>query len=255
MVDSDPSDQELLEAIARGIPAELVACDSGNEGLKRASQVPFDVIVLDILMPDMSGYELCRQLKARPDTADIPILFVTARNREEDVLAGFEALAFDFISKPYQPRELRARILVALRMRDLMEELAVRVRCYERCLSIGRQLAEAEAAGDAERIINAELEQMLAIFESDGLSFSLTGRPDFFTAGDCTGRLAAEIPFQHARMEGVFRIFRPVSCDADEKSRLAEVCGVLARGIKRHPDLLQLRRTPSGSPVTNQIPA
>jgi CheY-like chemotaxis protein len=238
LVDDSPADHELIGAVLAGIDAELVSVATGKEGLDKASSEPFDAILLDILMPDLSGYEICRKLKADSETAEIPIIFVTARNREEDILRGFEALAFDFVLKPFHPRELRARVLNALRMKSLLDELRTRIRSYERCLRVGRELAQAASPADARRIINRELTGLVGDFEADGVSYSLHDRPDFIVSGDPTGPVAAEIPFRHAGLEGDLRLHRRIPCDPEECARLADFTGTLTRGLRRNPDLL-----------------
>ncbi|HWC65302.1 MAG TPA: response regulator, partial [Thermoanaerobaculia bacterium] len=108
VVDPNEEERDLVAATARELPAECDWCTAGDEALRRIGERSYDVILLDVLMDDNSGYELCRALKADPESADVPILFATTRNRAEDVLDGFQALAFDFLVKPYRPRELRA---------------------------------------------------------------------------------------------------------------------------------------------------
>src|SRR6266851_1532105 len=73
-----------------------------------------DLAVLDVVMPEMSGLEVCRELRGNPDTADVPIIILTARGQRTDIDAGYEAGANDYIVKPFSPRELADRIRVLL---------------------------------------------------------------------------------------------------------------------------------------------
>jgi DNA-binding response OmpR family regulator len=88
---------------------------SGVQGIQQARQVRPDVIVLDIIMPGMDGYEVCRRLRDDPLLANTPILFLTAKGRTEDRIEGFQAGADDYITKPFSLRELELRIQAILR--------------------------------------------------------------------------------------------------------------------------------------------
>jgi DNA-binding response OmpR family regulator len=230
VVDHDNSEQELVSSIVAGLSAELVWCGSGAEGRRLASEQNFDAIVLDILMPDNSGYELCGALKAVPQKSDIPILFVTARHRAEDVLEGFASLAFDFLVRPYRPRELRARLRNALRTRALLEELKVRVRFYDRCLRISRALSQPEELGSIAPRITELMAEIAEAYEADGVSVSIQGRP-LYSWGDLATPVAVEIPRPG---DSVFRLHREIPCDEDETSRLVELSDLLSTGIRRY---------------------
>ena len=231
-MDHDDSEKDLVASIVAGLSAELVWCGSGAEGRRLAAERRFDAIVLDILMPDNSGYELCGALKADPAMADIPILFVTARHRAEDVLEGFASLAFDFLVRPFRPRELRARLRNALRTRSLLEELRVRVRFYERCLRISRSLSELEDVGSIAPRLAELMADIAEAYEADGVSISVQGRP-IYSWGDLGTPVAVEIPRDG---DSVFRLHRGTPCDADESSRLVELSELLLAGIRRsHP--------------------
>jgi len=97
-----------------------VALD-GKTGLELAHSYPPDLILLDIVMPGMDGIEVCRQLKADPATKNIPVIFLTVRNEPKDITAGFEAGAVDYIAKPFNIHEVRARIRVHLELKRSRE--------------------------------------------------------------------------------------------------------------------------------------
>ncbi|MFN7035794.1 MAG: CpaE family protein, partial [Bellilinea sp.] len=88
---------------------------SATEALTAIPKVMPDLVILDVMMPEMDGYQLCRRLRDRPDTARLPILILTSLNQLEERLKAFEAGADDFIPKPFQPQEFLARVQVALR--------------------------------------------------------------------------------------------------------------------------------------------
>jgi diguanylate cyclase (GGDEF)-like protein len=104
----------------------LVVASSGLEGLKMAASHSPDLILLDIVMADMDGYEVCRKLKTNAGTKNIPIIFVTAMDREEDETRGLEIGGLDYITKPFSPPIVRARVRIHLelkRHRDFLENL------------------------------------------------------------------------------------------------------------------------------------
>jgi DNA-binding response OmpR family regulator len=94
---------------------------SGDEALAYARRHPVDVVILDVMLPGLSGLEVCRALRADKATADIPIIIVTARGEEADRIVGLEIGADDYVSKPFSPAELVARIRALLRRTKRVE--------------------------------------------------------------------------------------------------------------------------------------
>ncbi len=88
---------------------------NGEEGLKKIRTTKYDLILLDIMLPGIGGFELCKLLKEDPESSEIPIIFLTARTLEADKVLGLELGADDYITKPFSPRELIARIKAVLR--------------------------------------------------------------------------------------------------------------------------------------------
>lgn len=107
---------------------KIVAAKSGDQALRRLETPPLpDLILLDIVMPGMDGYEVCRRLKADPRTRDIPVIFITGKNDEEHEAKGFQAGAVDFITKPFSPVVGMARVKTHLELKrrgDILEKLA-----------------------------------------------------------------------------------------------------------------------------------
>lgn len=127
IIDDQPSTLQALALTLRDTYALLVA-GTGQEALDLAkSRVP-DLILLDVMLPDISGFDVCRALKADPDLQSIPIIFVTARDETEDEAAGLDIGAIDYIGKPFAPAIVRARVrnhLELKRQRDLLERIAM----------------------------------------------------------------------------------------------------------------------------------
>jgi DNA-binding response OmpR family regulator len=115
VVDDDPEVAKSIEASLRKHHYKVFVVYSGVEAIKEARRHPPDLIVLDVLMPDMDGLETCRQLRIDPALMDIPILFLTALGRPEDRVAGFRAGADDYLTKPFNLEELQLRIKAILR--------------------------------------------------------------------------------------------------------------------------------------------
>jgi len=96
---------------------------SGEEALNRLRETPFDLILLDVMMPRLDGFQVCSRLKEDPRTAGIPVIFLTARTDEESIERAYEVGGIDYVSKPFRTRELAARVRVQLRQLDLIERL------------------------------------------------------------------------------------------------------------------------------------
>ncbi len=97
---------------------------SGKDGIARAKKVYFDLILLDIMMPEMDGFEVCRLLKKDVETKDIPVIFLTAKTDEESLKKGFESGGIDFISKPFKTYELLARVNTHIQLKLVQEQLS-----------------------------------------------------------------------------------------------------------------------------------
>ena len=117
VVDDAPQNLRLLSGLLRGSYRVSVAV-GGREALDLAAARPPDLILLDISMPGIDGFEVCRRLKAAPATRDIPVIFVTGMMEEEGRSRGLEAGGSDFIVKPIDPEALQAKIKACLGNRE-----------------------------------------------------------------------------------------------------------------------------------------
>jgi two-component system phosphate regulon response regulator PhoB len=115
VVEDEAPIQELLQFNLERKKYRVKVVDSGEEALTLASQFQPDLILLDIMLPGADGLEVCKRLKADPKTTRIPIIMLTALCEEADVVAGLELGADDYITKPFSPRVLLARVKAALR--------------------------------------------------------------------------------------------------------------------------------------------
>ncbi len=108
-VDDTPQNIRLLEAVLVPCGYRVVAATSGAEALERLAVEPIDLVLLDVVMPGMDGYEVCRALRKRPETSFLPVVMITASGEQEKVRA-LEAGADDFITKPFLPEEVVGRV-------------------------------------------------------------------------------------------------------------------------------------------------
>jgi len=106
---------------------DVVCCDNGPDALKVAAEEPQpDLVLLDIMMPDMNGFEVCEKLKADEKTAHIPVIFVTALTDEEDEERGFKLGAVDFVRKPFSLLIIKARLKIQLELKQRRDKLEKR---------------------------------------------------------------------------------------------------------------------------------
>lgn len=124
VIEDDDIVARTIERSLRGDEFRVLITNSGVEGLKAARRHAPDLVILDIIMPGMDGYTVCREMRSDPLLKDIPILFLTAKIKDEDKIAGFKAGADDYLSKPFNIDELILRLRAILR-RARKPELAI----------------------------------------------------------------------------------------------------------------------------------
>jgi two-component system phosphate regulon response regulator PhoB len=117
LVEDEPAIQELIVVNVELAGHEAVRADSAEQALESIRDSLPDLVLLDWMLPGMSGVDFARRLRAEKRTRDVPIIFLTARSEERDKLAGLELGADDYVTKPFSPRELLARIKAVLRRR------------------------------------------------------------------------------------------------------------------------------------------
>ncbi len=113
-------DKDILKLIAHNLEREgyeVTGATTGEDGIDAARSEKPDLILLDLMLPGIDGLEVCRRLKADPDTAHIPVIMVTAKGEDADVVTGFEHGADDYVTKPFSPKVLIARIRAAQKRR------------------------------------------------------------------------------------------------------------------------------------------
>ena len=123
LVDDNPTNLQVLFQTLEGVGCKLLIAKNGAAALTIAGKVSPDLILLDIMMPDIDGYEVCRQLKSNSATADIPVIFLSALGETEDKVKGLQLGAVDYITKPFQPDEVIARVNTHLTIHRLKREV------------------------------------------------------------------------------------------------------------------------------------
>jgi len=123
LVEDDPRMPEVLAALLLDDHVVLSSAKDAPEALQVMGERPFDLVLLDLGLPGMNGFELLRQLKESPETQMIPVIVLTAWNSTHDKLRGFELGAVDYLTKPFEAAELRARVRATLRTKHLQDEL------------------------------------------------------------------------------------------------------------------------------------
>lgn len=152
IVDDTPFNLRFLSDILSREGYITHTTTDGQEAVQLAQTLCPDLVLLDIMMPGLSGYEVCSQLKANEKTYDIPVIFLSALNQELDKVQAFTVGGVDYITKPFQVKEVLARIETHLTLRRLQKNLE------ERNLSLQREIAERKLVEEALRRQTAELE-------------------------------------------------------------------------------------------------
>lgn len=123
IVDDQPANRDILTKALEPKGYKILSAPSGEIALRIALRAIPDLILLDILMPGLSGFEVCQRLKQEPSTQDIPVIFVTAKDETEDVLEGFRLGGVDYITKPFAEEEVLVRVQTHLKINRLTKQL------------------------------------------------------------------------------------------------------------------------------------
>jgi len=123
IIDDEPDILESLAVMLSKQGLEALTASSGIEGIKKAQKEIPDIILLDVMMPEMDGFETCRKIKHTEQTKNVPVLLITALNDSESKVKGLDAGADDFISKPFNDAELKARVRAFLRSKQTRDDL------------------------------------------------------------------------------------------------------------------------------------
>ncbi len=145
IIDDNPTNLGVAVNYLEESGLNILVAQDGESGLKRATYAQPQIILLDVLMPGLDGFEICCRLKADPATQDIPVIFMTALSSMADKLRGFEVGAVDYVTKPIQREELLARVITHVRIQILTQQLRVQ---NQHLQQQALELKHAQAAAD-----------------------------------------------------------------------------------------------------------
>ena len=163
LIEDDPRLADMLSEYLGEAGFRVSVATAGRAGLERLAREPFDALVLDLMLPDMDGLEVCRQLRAK---SDVPLLMLTARGDAADRIVGLELGADDYLPKPFQPRELLARLRAILRRRR-GGAAASRLLRFGR-LEIDRDARAVRVDGETRSLTAYQFALLLALAENAG---------------------------------------------------------------------------------------
>jgi class 3 adenylate cyclase len=174
VIDDMPRNAKLLEDLltVKGYSVQTAA--SGKEGLQKIDEWKPDLILLDIMMPQMNGYEVCQRIRANPETEIIPVVLVTSLDPGEERIKGLEAGADDFLSKPVDPPALLARVRSLLRVKelyDMVQAQKAELTSWNATLEqrVQEQVKELESVGQLERFLSPQVAELILSGSGEGL--------------------------------------------------------------------------------------
>ncbi|MGA7933109.1 MAG: response regulator [Kovacikia sp.] len=153
IVDDNPTNLEVLADTLTGAGFQIAVALDGETALEQVQYHPPELILLDIMMPGIDGFETCRRLKADPKTFDIPVIFLTALSDAENKVAGLSLGAVDYITKPFQREEALARVRIHLKLHNLAKTLE------DQNVRLKQEIEHRKTVENSLQILNQELEQ------------------------------------------------------------------------------------------------
>lgn len=159
IVDDVPQNVSVLIDFLSDQELDIRVAENGESALKQLEFVYPDLILMDVQMPGIDGLETCRRIKQLKDFRDIPIIFMTSLTETSDKLAGFEAGGVDYVTKPFEPEEILARVNAHLRLRELSHTIEARSEYLEQ---------EVKRRKDAELRLQSTLEHALILCDANG---------------------------------------------------------------------------------------
>ena len=163
LLDDDAALAGLVSEYLKPFGYDVAVAGTAAEGLRQLQARPFDAVLLDVMLPDQDGFEVCRRIRAG---SDVPVLMLTARGQDEDRIVGLELGADDYVPKPFNPRELLARLRAGLRRRR--PEPGRRAPLRFGRLEIDRDARSVRVDGEERPLTSHQFELLLALAESAG---------------------------------------------------------------------------------------
>jgi len=205
VIDGDPAIQKLIKTTLVTEDVEVTAALDGPAGLHLARRLMPHVILIDVALPQLDGWQICRTLKSDPQTAPIPVLFISDETSTEQKVRGLELGAIDYIHKHCDPCELRARVRTAIRIKEMFDSLSRRAMIDGLTLTYNREFLEQR--------LGAELAEAkrhgrpLSCLVVDLVNFKIFNDMHGYPAGDEMLRAVAGLLKSSVRMEDVVARF------------------------------------------------
>lgn len=212
IVDDEPSARETLLSMLEGGSYSLEIAKNGPEALQKAERLLPDLVLLDVMMPGMDGFEVCRRFRATPTLAEVPIIILTALDDRASLLRGIEAGADDFLTKPIDREELRARVRTITRLnryRTLMEQRENLRLMAERALT-----AQEEERRRISRELHDDLGQALTSLMLEIRSLQDSQTPQDPILAERLQALYRQVSELSVRVRGLAQDLRPPILDA-----------------------------------------
>jgi len=245
IVDDSKNIHALVKARLTGEPVELHSCFSSEQALASIGQILPDLILLDVDMPDMNGFEVCRRLKQHPATMNVPVVFLTGAGSTDEKIRGLELGAIDYITKPFEPAELRARVRAALRTKYLLDLLNKKAMIdgltglWNRTYfdqTLAAQLSLAKRSGQPVAIVLCDLDNFKQINDRCG-----------HLTGDEALRIVAACMQATCRIEDVVCRYGGEEFGIVVPNTSAERSGIMAERLRKNIEKLPLQHR--GMPV------
>jgi DNA-binding response OmpR family regulator len=184
VIEDDPDIVELLRYNLEREGYRVLVATDGEHGLADAARHHPDLILLDLMLPGLDGLEVCRRLRVQDPTRAIPVLMLTAKGEETDVVIGLEMGADDYLTKPFSPRELLARVRALLRRAQRVEEQDGKTRIELHGLVLDMTRHEVMNQGDPVPLTRAEFRLLWTLAQRPGRVYSRNELVDEITAGE-----------------------------------------------------------------------
>ncbi len=252
VIDDDPTNLKVAVEYLKAYSYKILIARDGLTGIERAQLARPDLILLDIQMPGIDGYETCRRLSANPDTAGTPVIFMTALGSADHKIRGFEAGARDYVTKPVEERVLLARVRAHLQIRELQLQLEeqrelLAARVLEQSASVERELAQREADG-------AERTRLLELIRWQSGQLVNATRAELDAPGRLTPADRPLLALLQRHLEQARELLQTNIADANEAARGNVVIGLellrsLTARLSTAPAPTPVEAPPSDNPI------
>ena len=168
-------EQDIADLIDHSLKREgytTTIIRTGEEAITKVAELSPDMILLDLMLPGLGGLDVCKRIKASPETKDIPVIMLTAKSEDSDIIAGLEVGADDYVTKPFSPKILIARIRAVLRRTAFREEAEKLARISIHGIEIDVPRHEVKCSGELVRLSATEFGILLFLAKNAGWVFS-----------------------------------------------------------------------------------